>query len=254
MTLIIALCCTDGVIMASDSQATESTGNVRWEVEKIFQMSTHAVMGGSGMDAALTEIRKDVEEKSGLLDQMEESKDIDQSIVSIVKPILEKHYERFIPDVPGEPKGVSPATDILIAGFTEARGGWILEVDRRCQCTYYQEKRGFHAVGSGAGFAQLANALMKHFAVKERPMAHGRLIAYRTVRTVIDTAAYHVGGEIQMWEVTKDGIKQLSQEEIAEVETAVGGWEEAEVNTLDEVMNPGEAGDGPPMPDEVSPD
>jgi proteasome beta subunit len=252
MTLVIALCCTDGVIMASDSQTTEAMGGVRWDVEKLFQLSDHAVMGGSGLHAALAEIRTGVESQREFLNSMESSRDLDQSLVTIIKPILEKHYDRFIRNVPARGPGPSPVTDVVAAGYTEERGPWILEIDRSCLCSYYEEHRGFHAVGSAAGFAQLAIALMRHFTVKERPIAHGRLVAYRTMRVAVDTAAQGVGGEIQMWEVTADGARRLSAEEVAEIETAVGGWEEAERNALDELMSGGEVEEEePPMPDEV---
>lgn len=254
MTLVIALCGTDGVIMASDSQTTEDTGGVRWDIEKLFQMSDHGVMGGSGLHAALADIREAVASQREALNKMESSKDVAQSLVSIIRPILLKHYERFIPDVPGDPGRAVPVTDVLAAGFTKERGPWILEIDRRCLCTNYEEQRGFHAVGSAAGFAQLAIALMAHFAPKERPIEHGRLIAYRTMRVAVDTAAQGVGGEIQMWEVTEEAARRLSADEVAEIETAVGGWEEAERNALDELMATGEQEEeSPGMPPEVNP-
>lgn len=108
-------------------------------------------------------------------------------------------------------------------------------------------------MGSAAGFAQLAIALMAHFTVKERPISHGRLVAYRTMRAAVETSAEGVGGDIQMWEVTAAGARQLSAEEVTQIETAVGGWEEAERNTLDEVMTSGETEEGPPMPPEIAP-
>ncbi len=50
MTLVIALNCKDGIIMASDGQATvgSSGGLVRVEAEKIFKVNDTTLFGASG--------------------------------------------------------------------------------------------------------------------------------------------------------------------------------------------------------------
>lgn len=151
MTLIIALRCTDGVIMASDSQSTEEAGNIGYPVPKIFELIPRAVWGGSGSGQIIRELRQQFD---SVRDQLEASPAIAQSLVSVVKPVLQAHYNNFIPNVPGLAPG-SPATGVLAAGYSKDSGAWIVEVDPRCQYTHYDEL-GFHAIGSAAGFAQLA--------------------------------------------------------------------------------------------------
>jgi 20S proteasome alpha/beta subunit len=246
MTLVIAIACTDGVLVASDSQSTEESGSVRYPVDKVFLLTSSAVWGASGVGQIIREIRETFERSQ---DVLEATPDMATSPVSLVRPLLEKHYGNFIRQIPGVRPG-SPATGLLAAGFGADERPWILEVDHRCQYTYYQE-RGFHAIGSAAGFAQLANSLMAHFDVKTKPLRYGKLIAYRAIRAAIDTAAAGVGLPIQMWTVTSEGVRALQATDIDAIEADVGGWEEVERSALDEFLGEVES-EGPPMPPELS--
>src|SRR6266511_2630342 len=248
MTLVVALACTDGVILASDSQATESEGDIKFDMEKVFQLSARSVAGMSGAGQLITEIRAELE---GARDMLNATPAMGTSLQSLIGPVLQKHYQPFIQVVPGLPPA-SPATSFLAAGCADDGTPWIIEVDPHCQYTHYEE-RGFHAIGSGAGFAQLANALMKHYEIKNRPLDHGRLIAYRVMRAAIDTAATGLGGDIQMWKVTAEECHQFAQEEIREIAMAVGAWEEVERDALDEFMTPADTeGDAEQMPPVVA--
>ena len=50
MTLLTALKCTDGIVMASDGQATvfSSGGPVRQRIQKIFKLSPNIMFGATG--------------------------------------------------------------------------------------------------------------------------------------------------------------------------------------------------------------
>jgi len=235
--------------MASDSQSTETSGNIRYPVDKLFRLCANGIWGASGSGQIIREIGDAVTLAADMLDA---TPDIRASLVSLVRPVLVKHYSNFIAGVPGlEPS--SPATGTLAAGCTPDGERWILEVDHNCQYTAYED-RGFHAIGSAAGFAQLANAMMAHFDVKSKPLQYGKLIAYRTMRAAIDTSAYHVGPPIQMWVATSTGVRQLDEKtDIAQIEADVGGWEEVERDALDKYLGGGHEPDGveEPMPPEV---
>jgi proteasome beta subunit len=247
VTIVIALRCADGVIMASDSQGTEASGNVRFPVEKVFQLHSRAVAGGSGAHQVIADIRTDLTSLSTVL---ETSTDLDQSLMGRIRPILHKHYSAHI-DPPNQ-QPTSPATSILTCGLDGQGNPWIIEIDHSCTCTHY-EQRGFHAIGSGAGFAQVANLLMAHFQAKDRPIEHGKLIAYRTVNSVIEASAFGVGGPVQMWTVDAGGVHQLSDDELVAIKDSVGGWEELERAALDEHVQGGAAPGEPAMPPEVRP-
>src|SRR4051794_8151599 len=98
--------------MAADSQATEDSGGVRFEVAKIFELTSRSVCVASGMNAIIDEARASLVSSRELL---EASPNISWSIGSIVGPIMKAHYDRFI-NVPGTQPS-SPATSFLACGF-----------------------------------------------------------------------------------------------------------------------------------------
>jgi proteasome beta subunit len=113
---------------------------------------------------------------------------------------------------------------------------WIHEIDHQCNITDYEE-RGFHAIGSGAPFAQLANALVAHFEVRQRPVEHGKLVAHRVMDIAISTSAYGIGAPIQMWQITGDQVSRMSDEELDAIRDSVGAWQEVEKAALDKHMS-----------------
>jgi proteasome beta subunit len=230
MTIVIALSCSDGVVMASDSQASEMAAGVRFNVQKIFQLSSRAVWGGTGDTQTIGEIDQALQ---AFRPQIEGSADLTQILPVVVRPILARRYANFI-QAPGV-QPTSPATGTLACGYDSTRGGWIVEVDHNCMSSNYGP-RGFHAVGSGAGFALLGNALLAHFRPAERPISQGRLIAYRVIDAAIQTSMFGVGGEIQMWYVDADGVNKVDADQIYEIQSLVGGWQDEEGKLLDRIF------------------
>jgi proteasome beta subunit len=211
MTLVIAMRCSDGLIMASDSQATEATGNVRHPTQKLHALGARAVWGGSGGSQ-----------------------------------VLQRHYSNHLMPVPG--LGVSsPASAVLAAGLDSDGQPYIIEVDPYCTYTRYEDL-GFHAIGSAAGFAQLANALMAHFRAPEQPLAQCKLVTYRVMDSAIETSSYGVGGPIQMWVVDANGVAEIGQAEFDQIRNDVGGWKEVERSALQEYFAGAQA-EAPTMPE-----
>lgn len=244
MTIVIALRAVDGLVMASDSQSTESTGSVRGTTEKLFPLTTRALCGGSGDGQVLTEIRHELESVSDFLCN---APNIGQALVSRSKGILETHYANYtrVPGIATTP----PIASLLACGYKASGQPWIVEVDYTSHYTFYEGK-GFHAIGSAAGFAQLGNALLSHYRVTERPLRWGLVVAHRVIDAAIRTSAQGVGPPIQMWSVTpSEGPTQVGPQEMASLTEAVGGWEEEERAALDRILNP-PVEDPPPLPPE----
>jgi proteasome beta subunit len=249
MTLVIALVCRDGVILASDSQATEATGAVRRSDKKVFELTDRALWGASGMGqvirdigTALAPVRPTLEAAGPNLGQM---------LSIVIKPQLTKHYSNYVHVPMTNPN--PPQTLVLACGFSPETGGWIVEVDQNCQYSYYTDN-GFHAIGSAAGFAQLANALMAHFHPMDKPLGHGKLIAYRAVDAAIKTSAYNVGPPIQMSVVDATGVHELSVDELKALENSVGGWVELESETLNDYLREPLLDAQPALPEPIAPE
>jgi len=237
MTIVIALSCRDGVVMASDSQASETGSNVRFPVTKVFELTGRAVWGGSGDAETISRIYKAFQ---ATRDQVEQSQDMAQDLVNCVRPVLVQRYSNVI-QAPGW-SAPQPATITLACGYTSGAGSWIVEVDPNCVSSHYGD-RGFHAIGSAAGFAALGNVLLAHFRPAEKSLKHGRLIAYRVIDAAIETSMFGVGGPIQMWYVDSDGVHQVDTDELAVIRDTVGAWQQQEEQMLDELL-----GAKPPEP------
>jgi 20S proteasome alpha/beta subunit len=96
----MALRCKDGLVMASDSQATESTGvsspftQVKSEVEKIFPLGKTALFGCAGMGQVSRDLVQSLKENEDLIAN---SPDLRRSLLSLVRPVLETHYAAYLP-------------------------------------------------------------------------------------------------------------------------------------------------------------
>jgi hypothetical protein len=82
---------------------------------------------------------------------------------------------------------------------------------------------------------------MAHFHPKDKPLSHGKLIAYRAVDAAIKTSAYGVGPPIQMSVVDATGVHELSTDELNALENSVGGWVQLESETLTTYLREPEA-------------
>jgi len=243
------------MILASDSQATEETGNVRHPIPKLHNLGARSVWGGSGGVQILSEVGTALNAAQAVVDALPRDQ-IGQNLVSLVRPSLVRHYTNHL-SVPGYPPS-SPASSFLATGFSVDGDPWIVEVDPRCNYSHY-ESLGFHAIGSAAGFAQLANSLLAHFALQGRPLSHGKLVAYRVLDAAIETSSFGVDGPIQMWTATMAGVAQVPTEELDQIRASVGGWKEFERDGLNEFLaagDPATAEDvlAEPMPEPIQSD
>lgn len=249
MTVVIALRCNDGLLVASDSQGTESASamheTTRHEVQKVFCVGERAAWGASGLASVITDLGPKLDRVSGSIAQTSDPCD---TYVRPVRAVLKTHYDRYL-EVPDGQRASSPASSFLSAGYGKDDEPYIVEVDPNCTTSRY-DQIGFHSIGSGAAFARMAQALMAHFRVRERSLSHGLLVAYRVLDAVINTSAFGVGGPIQMAQVTpSEGARLLDEEELDEIASKVGLWQELEQETLQAVLGDPEEEEAAPLPE-----
>ncbi|HEX7429974.1 MAG TPA: hypothetical protein VF328_24435 [Mycobacterium sp.] len=58
MTVVLALRCADGVVLASDSQITDPGRGLSYPAQKLHSLGSHAAWGGSGSRAVLHDIER----------------------------------------------------------------------------------------------------------------------------------------------------------------------------------------------------
>jgi proteasome beta subunit len=231
VTVVLALRCADGVVLASDSQITDPGRGLTYPAQKLHTLGTHAAWGGSGSRAVLYDIEQIFTDEP---DAILESKNVGHALQSRILPVLKHHYANFIADVPGQESGGTPATYVLAAGFI-GDAPFIIDVDPNGLIGHHEET-GFQAVGSGAPMAQQAHALLAHFRMSERAVDYGVLAALR-VLDALDASSSSVGGPMDICRITRDGARHLTDDEVEDVRRQVNRWIELEHKALDELFD-----------------
>ena len=236
MTVVLAMRCADGLVLAADSQITDSDRGLSYPARKLHTLGDHAAWGGSGARAVLTELEGMFDAHP---DTVVESADVGQALADAVLPVLRRHYANFIPEVPGKPKGgATPATYVLAVGYTGSGAKaqpFIVDVDPHGLIGRYEEV-GFHAVGSGAAMAQQAGALLAQYRMTERSVDHGVLAAMRTL-DALDRTSPSIGGPMNLCRMTPDGAHHLDEKEIEQARERVRRWVDLEQRALDELFD-----------------
>lgn len=230
MTVVLSIMCADGVVIASDSQITDSDRGMSYRGQKLHPLGDHAAWGGSGARGVLIDIEKELTERA---DEVLAAPDVSHALQEVAIPVLRHHYENFIPEIPGEQTQGTPSAYVLAAGYSEGTP-FIVEVNPNGMVSRYEDI-GFHAIGSGAPMAQQAGALLAHFRMVERPVDYGVLAAVRVIEALTVTSP-SVGLEIDVSRITADGATHLDQDDVDAVRKDVERWISAEQDLLDGLM------------------
>ena len=231
MTVVLALRCADGIVLGSDSQITDSARGLSYPAQKLHPFGDTAAWGGSGSRAVLYDLEQLFD---GSAPAVLGSENIGHAVQERVVPVLRRHYDQFVEQVPGEKQsGATPATYVLTAGYAEGQP-FIVDIDPHGLIGRYEEV-GFHAVGSGAAMAQQAGALLAHFRMTERDVDYGVVAVVRILDTLRMTSP-SIGGPIDLYRITEDKAVPLSEKDIDRVRKQVQRWSELESKALDELF------------------
>lgn len=231
MTVVLAVRCANGIVVASDSQITDPGRGLSYPAQKLHPLGGHAAWGGSGSRAVLYDIEQIFNDEA---DAVIESKNIGHALQARVLPVLKHHYENFIAEVPGQGAAGTPATYVLAAGYA-GDAPFIVDLDPNGLIGHHEET-GFQAIGSGAPMAQQAHALLAHFRMTERDADYGVVAALR-VLDALDTSSPSVGGPMDICRITPDGAKHLSPDEVDAVRRQVNRWIDLEHQALDQLFD-----------------
>lgn len=230
MTLILGLACQDGVVMAADSQGTTAGMGqppMRTVEEKLYQLhEAPVVVGCSGAVGVAQNIRTALEgmKKDVVKKPVANARSNYRSTISkVLKVAQQSHVD--IDKTMGP-----PLCDTLIAGYA-AGAACLLEVNRNGGDEQH-EHRGFCALGGGGPFAHFACASMQHHAVRELGMRAALALAYRTIETAIEVAAYGLGGPVQLWVIDSDGARKVEGRALDVVRDTANTWKKLETEFL----------------------
>lgn len=230
MTVVLSIMCADGVVIASDSQITDSDRGMSYPAQKLHPLGDHAAWGGSGARGVLIDIEQALNERA---DEVLAAPDVSHALQELAIPVLRHHYENFIPEIPGETTEGTPSAYLLAAGYSDD-SPFIVEINPNGMVSRYEDI-GFHAIGSGAPMAQQAGALLAHFRMVARPVPYGVLAAVRVIEALTVTSP-SVGLDIDVARITPDGATHLDDDEIDAVRKDVERWVSAEQELLDGLL------------------
>ena len=231
MTVVLAIVCDDGLVMAADTQITESDRGMSYPAQKLHRLGERGAWGGSGARSVLLDLEAIFDEQAGAI---LESDDVGRALQERVKPVLEHHYANFIETVPGEEVEGTPSTYLLTAGYSGDKP-WIIEINPHAMVGHYEDI-GFHAVGSGAPMAQQAGALLAHFRMTERTVDYGVVAALRVLEALSYTSP-SVGGPFNIVRITPDGAHDLDDDEMESTHELVVRWTDLEQKALDKLFS-----------------
>ncbi|BBX17706.1 proteasome protein [Mycolicibacterium duvalii] len=231
MTVVLAIRCANGIVLASDSQITDPGRGLTYPAQKLHSLGRYAAWGGSGSRAVLYDVEQVFHDEA---DAIVESKNIGHALQARVLPILKHHYDAFIPQVPGQETAGTPATYVLAAGYSGDEP-FIVDLDPNGLIGHHEET-GFQAVGSGAPQAQQAHALLTHFRMSERDLDYGVVAALR-VLDALDASSPSVGGPMDICRLTPDGAHHMDPDEVDGVRRRVRRWIELERDALDRLFD-----------------
>ncbi len=240
MTVAIGLVCKDGVLVASDSMASDP--QTAHTVTKIFKLDTCPVVWtASGsvyvieeVGHALSGIDKPNAKTGGPPIAFAEPNltALRSSLTAAIHRTMRACYESALASTPFPPGAIAPnfQTSFLVAGYANSTT-WLLEFAEDGQVNWHT-KFGFYAIGSGGPFARVAHGLMAHYLSNPLTVEQGARVAYRAIQTTCEVSPGGVGLPVQIAVVDGEGTRVLEETEISEIETAVERWKTLEAETL----------------------
>jgi 20S proteasome alpha/beta subunit len=232
MTVVLAVPCAEGVVLASDAQATDVPGGnvlaaasgiaTRFTVDKLYDLGSHIAWGGTGDAGAIQ--RLEIELRQLATEQL--AQPIDQ-LRTAIRDIHLNFRQQLVAEaqrVATQPRSLAA----LYAGCSDGRT-WILEVTEDGKDTTYEAP---YAIGSGGPFANLAMASVTHFDLPKRSLAEAQVIAWRALDGCIAASAFGIGHPIRMFNVTSTGARRVTAEEEQSLRDAVNIWKADELEAL----------------------
>jgi len=228
LTVILALKSAEGLVLATDSQATAQMPGgqaIKMDAVKLVKHGSHILWAGTGAQGCSQRVELMLQENQERIKPDLKTNRIGIGIHSCASAIQQESRNAYIqctPQAPVEAWGgifCGLASDGLFIQEVDLNGGWQFHPD-------------YAATGSGYDFALLAASSVKHHNVGRKSLEHAKVLAYRAIEMTCNASAFGVGLPVQMGIVTEEGASILGEEEIKNLEETVNLWKKAEVDAL----------------------
>jgi len=193
MTLILAVVCKDGIVMAADSAASFIAEGIKQPTVKIHKLGSVALWGASGHEGMIQDIEVALTKGKTPESYMKSAQHCRQQLRRALKPVYEEWKIYQVP-IPQPPYNQWQTAHLLFIGVWDGKS-CIIEVEPNLAVEQLEDY-GHAAIGSAAQFAQ---ARMYPHRRRFPTLQWGKVIAYRTMREAIDIALYGVAEPIHLW-------------------------------------------------------
>ncbi|MDX6653001.1 MAG: proteasome beta subunit [Solirubrobacterales bacterium] len=232
MSLIMALRCSDAIVVASDGQLTADTAGqpTRLPSRKLFDIGERVAWGAAGSVGLQQTLQEELVAMNGSL--ADSSPRLRERLASTVIPIQQRGIEHFVA-LPG----TDPPVLVCLFCWWDREGGRILEIPRTGGDHQFHDR--FAAIGTGEIFAKFAIGSLVGTEPAELDLERAKMVAYRAVAEAIDVAAMFLGPPIQMYVVDRDGARAVPREELdGGLADSVGIWKARQLEALGPLSAP----------------
>lgn len=232
MTLIVAISCKDGVVIACDSASSDVEIGIKQPCDKIKRIGTLPILFGGSGDVGLLQKFDECLTPLSLKPTLKKTR---QDIKALVIPELKQSAELHVP-YPQQGFHQPPIAVLLFTGIHN-RKPWILEIERDGRDTLYDEALGdFAAIGSGKPWAQ---AVFRPHLMTPRDLNLGKIFAFRVLEDSINLAAAFLSKPIFMYTITLDGIvTKVDDDELKRLGLTCETWRELEREAVGSLLAP----------------
>ena len=233
MTIVMALRHSEGFVLASDSQATQFANGqfVKLDSGDKLHLLDRIGWGASGHEGSIQQIKAALDSKASTIYKEFKNSNNEkgaQMLHSVLLPVQHALSKRYIKEA--DPQGgEAPLFTAIFCGYGKD-GPFLMECNKSGGWQFHT--RPFFAVGSADVFALYAMTSVLHYRVESLTEKQALALAYRTVSSAIETAAFGIGGDVQLLKVTKETAVRLQKPELEAIKDTVNIWKEKEVETL----------------------
>jgi 20S proteasome alpha/beta subunit len=233
MTLIVAIGCSDGIVMGADSASTDIGSGTKQSSIKIAQVGNLPILcGGSGDVGLLQKIREGLDLITSLGQKFKVTR---QSLKRVIVPELKEARDTHVAqNLQGF--NIPPIASCL---FGCVQGGlpFILEVELDGRDTMYDKNLGsFAAIGSGKPLAQ---AIFRPHLNTPRDLNLGKIFAYRILDDSIELAASGLARPIHLYTIDLSGkIEKIENGDLKKLGEDCELWRQLERDALGEFLSP----------------
>lgn len=219
MTLVLAIRCREGIVLASDGQATADAAGqpIRRPVRKLFTVGRRIAWGAAGALGLQQTLAAELARRERALLATPDPR---EALARIVIPIQQRAVRDFV-----AMGGAGPPELCGVFCWGDAAGATAILTIPRTGSDHLLHDR-YAAVGSGDVFAAFAMASLAHLGAPDLTLAQAKVVAYQAVADAISVAAVLLGPPIQMAVVTPAaGAVAVSRAELdGELAGAVAAW------------------------------